>query len=501
MRQPTMFIDAGDGYANVTGHDGDTAGLAGFTIDWGTDKLDEQPGPNVLHFQLMDRTGELAGNATRLAGMPVLIQLSRMPLWHDLRQETAWQDLEPTTTWAGFHQLHTPDPAEGPDPTALTLFLGNITTGGTITQRANGTYLLDLYANSLTVRLKRTTQQGPTDPALPDLHWTGDARARVDEIGRRINGLGCPPLDPDSIGYLKQHAPYPAPYDLDSMPDLSTVLHKLAAPLPDVALWYETHQHGSEHLAARYAGDKASITLHGDGTLSVEGAGMEQTALYASDIRINETDMTLPDPVAQVTLKTRKAKWDDNDQKVTFEDAEVTVTDRGRLPQNLTETIEAVTFETDAVSVDESGGHWPGTVWQPSDAQRDQWADWLATQTLKPIPEAPTISSRDIDLDLYEHTLQPSAILLAFASTRYTKLLDANGSPVTAGAWLAIGGTLSFAWDGDEPDLSNELTITPLPMIPSELSTWADLDPINIAWTTLQPFTWGEFGQITYFEQ
>ena len=97
--------------------------------------------------------------------------------------------------------------------------------------------------------------------------------------------------------------------------------------------------------------------------------------------------------------------------------------------------------------------------------------------------------------------MQPSAILLAFASTRYTKLLDANGSPVTAGAWLAIGGTLSFAWDGDEPDLSNELTITPLPMIPSELSTWADLDPINIAWTTLQPFTWGEFGQITYFEQ
>ena len=48
MRQPTMFIDAGDGYANVTGHDGDTAGLAGFTIDWGTDKLDEQPDPNVL---------------------------------------------------------------------------------------------------------------------------------------------------------------------------------------------------------------------------------------------------------------------------------------------------------------------------------------------------------------------------------------------------------------------------------------------------------------------
>ena len=72
---------------------------------------------------------------------------------------------------------------------------------------------------------------------------------------------------------------------------------------------------------------------------------------------------------------------------------------------------------------------------------------------------------------------------------------------MTAGAWLAIGGTLSFSWDGDEPDLSNELTITPLPMIPSELSTWADLDPINIAWTTLQPFTWGEFGQITYFEQ
>ena len=54
MRQPVMYIDTGGGYVNVTGHAGATAGLAGFTIEWGTDKLDEQPDPNVLHFQLMD---------------------------------------------------------------------------------------------------------------------------------------------------------------------------------------------------------------------------------------------------------------------------------------------------------------------------------------------------------------------------------------------------------------------------------------------------------------
>ena len=96
--------------------------------------------------------------------------------------------------------------------------------------------------------------------------------------------------------------------------------------------------------------------------------------------------------------------------------------------------------------------------------------------------------------------MQPSAILLAFASTRYTKLLDSQGSPVTSGAWLAIGGTLSFQWTGGEPELRNELTITPLPMLPSELSTWGDVDPLSIPWPTLT-FTWGEFGQITYFKE
>ena len=45
MRQPTMFIDAGDGYANVTGHDGDTAGLAGFTIDWAPTSWTNSPTP------------------------------------------------------------------------------------------------------------------------------------------------------------------------------------------------------------------------------------------------------------------------------------------------------------------------------------------------------------------------------------------------------------------------------------------------------------------------
>lgn len=500
MRQPVMFIDRGDGWENITGHEGSKVALDGFTVDWGTDGVDTQPDCNVLRFQLLDRTGTLAGNATTLAGMPVLVQLSRMPMWKDLRDPKPWGELPESVTWGNFHLLHTPDPTEAPDPSALTLFMGNITAGGTITQRDNGTYLLDLYANSPTVRMNRTTQQGPTSGELPGLHWVGDTAARVGEINRRLDGIGCPPIDMDSVAWVKANAPYPAPYELDSMPELSTVLHKLTAASPDMPLWFETHHHGGENITAVLAAAKASITLHSDGHLSVDGAGMSMDVLDASDIMIDESTLTLPDPIAQVTVKTKKAKWNDNDSTMSFEDAEVTITDRGRLPQNLTETIESVSFESDAVSVDESGGHWPGTVWNPTEGQRDQWADWLATQTLKPIPEHPTISSRNIDIDLHEETLQPSAILLAFASTRYTKLLDSQGSPVTSGAWLAIGGTLSFQWTGGAAELRNELTITPLPMLPSELSTWGDVDPLPIPWPALT-FTWGEFSQITYFKE
>ena len=69
-----------------------------------------------------------------------------------------------------------------------------------------------------------------------------------------------------------------------------------------------------------------------------------------------------------------------------------------------------------------------------------------------------------------------------------------------SGAWLATGGTLTFTWQGNEPTISNEISIHPLPMIPPTMSHWQDLTPITLPWTAL-PITWGEFSQITYFQR
>ena len=187
-----LFIDRGNGWENVTGHSHAPAGLAGFTVDWGTDSPDTQPDPSVLRFQLLDRTGDLAGNSTRLAGMKVLVQLSRRPLWRDLNDPTPWAGQPEGLTWADFHLAHKPTPEAQPDPTALTIFIGNVTSGGTITQRADNTYMLDLYANALQVRMNRATGKGPTssDAKLAGLHWTGTAAQSADDINRRLSALG-----------------------------------------------------------------------------------------------------------------------------------------------------------------------------------------------------------------------------------------------------------------------------------------------------------------------
>lgn len=500
MRQPMLFIDRGNGWENVTGHSHAPAGLAGFTVDWGTDSPDTQPDPSVLRFQLLDRTGDLAGNSTRLAGMKVLVQLSRRPLWRDLNDPTPWAGQPEGLTWADFHLAHKPTPEAQPDPTALTIFIGNVTSGGTITQRADNTYMLDLYANALQVRMNRATGKGPTssDAKLAGLHWTGTAAQRADEINRRLSALGCPPLDPATLAWLKT-MPQPAAYSNDSYPELSTVLYALGAHHPDLPVYYERHVHGSESLSAVWAGRRASITLHADGTLTVAGGGLEQIAATGDKVTVDDTTLTIPDTVSQVKLSTKTVKWDDNDNKLSFEDDEIDLTGQGLLPSNLTATVESVSFDSDAVTANEAGDHWTGGVWQPTAEQRTRWAEWLAVQTLRLRPEKLTASSRHLDLDVFEQQLQPTASLWAFVSTRYTKLLADDGTPATSGAWLAIGGTLSFDWQAGEPVLANELTLTPLPMLPSTLSAWRDLDPINLKWSELG-FTWGEFSQITYFQ-
>ena len=42
-----MFLDWGDGWKSVNDHAEDVAALAGFSIQWGTDDLAEQPEPSA----------------------------------------------------------------------------------------------------------------------------------------------------------------------------------------------------------------------------------------------------------------------------------------------------------------------------------------------------------------------------------------------------------------------------------------------------------------------
>ena len=81
MQQCFMFIDTGNGWTPVNDSAKDIAALDSFTIDWGSDSIDEQPEPAVMTFTLRDKTGRLAGQALTLAGMKVIMQFSDQPRW------------------------------------------------------------------------------------------------------------------------------------------------------------------------------------------------------------------------------------------------------------------------------------------------------------------------------------------------------------------------------------------------------------------------------------
>ena len=102
-----MFLDWGDGWKSVNDHAEDVAALAGFSIQWGTDDLAEQPEPSVMSFTLRDRTGWLTGRALTLAGARVLVQISEQPTWGMLRDDMGPWSAQHTRVEA-MHQAYTP---------------------------------------------------------------------------------------------------------------------------------------------------------------------------------------------------------------------------------------------------------------------------------------------------------------------------------------------------------------------------------------------------------
>ena len=124
-----MFLDWGDGWVAVNDHDNDVAALDGFSIQWGTDDLAEQPEPSVMSFTLRDRTGWLTGRALTLAGARVLVQISEQPTWGMLRDDMGPWSAQHMRVEA-MHQAYTPGLPSSTSSTAITLFDGLVQNGG-----------------------------------------------------------------------------------------------------------------------------------------------------------------------------------------------------------------------------------------------------------------------------------------------------------------------------------------------------------------------------------
>lgn len=212
MQQCFMFIDTGSGWTPVNDSAKDIAALDSFTIDWGSDSIDEQPEPAVMSFTLRDRTGRLAGQALTLAGMKVIVQFSDQPRWQDLQPSMGgWEDLR--IPIGSLHRAYSPDSPESTDSPAETMFAGTVSTGGSIEPATGGGWLLKLSATSRMSVWKRLQSQGPTDTAAKwdGAHWIGTPSARLKEMNRRASEQGAPEaqLDGSPCRQASHHARHP----------------------------------------------------------------------------------------------------------------------------------------------------------------------------------------------------------------------------------------------------------------------------------------------------
>ena len=156
-QQCFMFLDWGDGWVAVNDHDNDVAALDGFSIQWGTDGIDQQPDPSVMTFRLRDSTGWLTGRALTLAGARVLVQISAQPTWGMLRDDMgAWSAQRMRLD--AMHQAYTPGNPSGKSSTATTLFDGLVQNGGETRPHGDG-WLLELSASSRMILWKRMQKQ------------------------------------------------------------------------------------------------------------------------------------------------------------------------------------------------------------------------------------------------------------------------------------------------------------------------------------------------------
>lgn len=479
MQQCFMFIDTGNGngWTPVNDSAKDVAALDSFTVDWGSDGIDEQPEPAVMSFTIRDRTGRLAGQALTLAGMKVVVQFSNQPRWMDLSPTLGrWSDLR--IPLATLHKTYSPDSPDSPDSPAMTIFAGTVSTGGNV-EPSGDAWLISLSATSLMAVWKRLQSQGPTDAGSKwnGAHWIGTPSARLKEMNRRASAQGAPEAQLDGLALPSSVAPYTS----SDHPSQLDLLHRLTAG-PRLPQWHEVYDGTTSTLRPLCLADPIAVHLSTDGRLNVLADGETRHALSASDIEAS-TNLSITEPLTHVVINAKRVKSDNG--KLSFDDVEITMGDRNRLPPQLTAMQKSLTIDSDMLAVDDSGGVWnSGGTSTVSDTDRTNIAQWLESHDLRMVPEKVTFNSTRIDPArlpwLYKASPSgPFIIVKAKASA----LTGSDGRPAFTGPITTIGGTLSYRWRNGNPTLTQEATLAALRPLLTERITWADLP--SISWQQL----------------
>ena len=502
-RLALMYLDRGNGWECLTPHEADQAAIESLSIDWGVDSIGDQPDAPVLRFTIRDRTGDLAGDVLYLAGAKVWLQKTDAVPWNRFDIAGQWQQVDSSVSWAELADLKPPVIPPTPDSGLESVFCGRITVGGEVTQRkSKGDWLVSLYASGMSVLTHRQATQGPEQSGmLAGYHWPSSPSARLDVLQGRLTSLGVP-FDDASLAWLRRHLPPAlAPYGDDSHPDLITLVRNLASSSPDWPLVYEACEQGRSVpgvMTVGLPGSPAYVAMLPDGSIATSWQGHVTGSIRAELVMVDDTTLALPDPVTQVTLKGRKVTWDDDKQAFGFEDSELAFSDRGLVPDNLTESQKSVSVESDAVIRDDTGGHWTAGTYAPSDTDRLLRAAVILANSTRLHPQSLRVESRKVDDVEYPSQFHPWAGLpLTFIHNRYTPLVARDGTPATAGAGLPVGGTLTYRHRAGEAVWSNELDLHPLPRDPTlPALRWIDLWPLTCKWERLPAMTWAEWGQI-----
>lgn len=460
MQSAYMYIDLHDGagWRSVTDHTGDVAALESFTIDWGTDGIDQQPEPAVMSFQLIDRTGRLAGKAARIAGATVLVQITPEPPYAML--DAAAYRAQGNRRLADLPAAYEPPPPDNPANSNRTIYIGIVTTGGEIDHSKGTAWRLTLSATSLMVLWKRAQDMGPTstDPKLAGYHWALTAGQRSIELNRRARVRGMPGanysglVQPDGV----------RAYSMDEYPSMLDLLHREYATDPRIPLWYDHYDRNEPELRAALPADVASLILDGSMCRRCRAGDVENAALDGHTIRADRK-FTLPEPYTQLVMKTHGAAIS-NEGVAQYNDTQVIMGARG-LPDGLMATQKSLTLESDVLTkADPKLTGIEFFVWTPTAEQRDVAARTLTAADTIIRPAAVTLDSRDIDPAEFPDMFAAQPVTaLCMTNTVANQLHDDAGRPSFTGPWILIAGVLSYRWTDGKPVFRHEVTLWPMP--------------------------------------